>query len=70
MNSIAKQIHNMEDSIFNIEVALDVAVGQKDQTELIRKKAKLTKKLNKLQRRINKSKTEDLTSNDQDVEWR
>lgn len=70
MNSIAKQIHNMEDSIFNIEVALDIAVSQKDQTELIRKKAKLTKKLNKLQRRINKSNTRSITSNDQDVEWR
>ena len=63
MNSITKQINNMEDSIFNIEVALDIAVSQKDQTELIRKKAKLTKKLNKLRRRINKS-------NDRDVEWR
>ena len=34
MNSVTKQIHNMEDSLFNIEAALDIAVSQKDQTEL------------------------------------
>ena len=70
MNSVTKQIHNMEDSLFNIEAALDIAVSQKDQTELLRKKAKLTKKLNKLQRRINNSNISNTSSRDNDKGWR
>ena len=70
MNSVTKQIHNMEDSLFNIEAALDIAVSQKDQTELLRKKAKLTKKLNKLQRRINNSNISHTSSRDNDKGWR
>ena len=69
MNSVTKQIHNMEDSLFNIEAALDIAVSQKDQTELLRKKAKLTKKLNKLQRRINNSNISNTSSRDNDKGW-
>ena len=60
----------MEDSLFNIEAALDIAVSQKDQTELLRKKAKLTKKLNKLQRRINNSNISNTSSRDNDKGWR
>jgi predicted DNA-binding protein YlxM (UPF0122 family) len=70
MNSVTRQIHNMEDSLFDIEAALDLAVSQKDQTELLRKKAKLTKKLNKLQRRINKSSDHHTALEDRDIKWR
>ena len=70
MNSIGKQIHNMEDSLFNIEAALDIAVSQKDQTELLRKKAKLVKKLNKLYRKKNNSDSPSAKPNEQRIEWR
>ena len=70
MSSITKQIHNMEDSLFNIEAALDVAVTQKDQTELLRKKSKLTKKLNKLQRKVDKSNSSSMASDNNDIDWR
>ena len=70
MNSIGKQIHNMEDSLFNIEAALDIAVSQKDQTELLRKKAKLNKKLNKLYRKMNNSDPSYVQSDEQRTQWR
>ena len=48
MSSIGKQIDNTEANLLDVESALDVAISQKDQTELARKRSKLIKKLNKL----------------------
>ena len=48
MNSTGKQIRTIETHLYNIEAALDIAVSQKDRTELLRKQTKLIKKLSKL----------------------
>ena len=52
MNSITKQIKNVESTLYDVEVAMDVAVTSKEQTELGRKRSKLQKKINKLKRKL------------------
>ena len=69
MNSIGKQIQTMETNLYNIESALDIAVSQKDKTELLRKQTKLTKKLSKLKRRMNNA-DEPVIHNQNNREWR
>ena len=69
MNSIGKQIRTMETNLYNIEAALDIAVSQKDKTELLRKQTKLTKKLSKLKRRMDKA-DEPVAHNQNNREWR
>ena len=69
MNSIGKQIRTMETNLYNIESALDIAVSQKDRTELLRKQTKLTKKLSKLKRRMNNA-DEPVIHHQNNREWR
>ena len=52
MNSITKQIRNVEDTLYDVEVAIDVATNTKEQNELGRKRSKLKKKINKLKRKL------------------
>ncbi len=52
MNSITKQIKNVESTLYDVEVAMDVAVTSKEQNELGRKRSKLQKKINKLKRKL------------------
>ena len=52
MNSITKQIKNVESTLYDVEVAMDVAVTSKEQHELGRKRSKLQKKINKLKRKL------------------
>ena len=69
MSSTGKQIRTMETNLYNIEVALDIAVSQKDKTELLRKQTKLTKKLSKLKRRMDNA-DEPVAHNQNNREWR
>ena len=69
MSSIGKQIRTMETNLYNIETALDIAVSQKDRTELLRKQTKLTKKLSKLKRRMNNT-DDPVIHNQNNREWR
>lgn len=69
MNSTGKQIRTIETHLYNIEAALDIAVSQKDRTELLRKQTKLIKKLSKLKRRIDNTNSS-ITQNDTDTDWR
>ena len=55
MNSIAKQIKNVENTLYDVEIAIDVATTTKEQNELGRKKSKLNKKINKLKRKLSNS---------------
>ena len=52
MNSITKQIKNVENTLYDIEIAMDVAITSKEQNELGRKRSKLKKKINKLKRKL------------------
>ena len=52
MNSITKQIKNVESTLYDVEVAMDVAVTSKEQNELGWKRSKLQKKINKLKRKL------------------
>jgi len=70
MNSIGKQINNTEANLLNVESALDVAISQKDQTELARKKSKLIKKLNKLKRKLDNDDYRSLRLEQDDRDWR
>ena len=70
MNSIGKQINNTEDNLLNVESALDVAISQKDQTELTRKRSKLIKKLNKLKRKLSNDDYRSLRLEQDDRDWR
>ena len=70
MNSIGKQINNTEDNLLNVESALDVAISQKDQTELARKRSKLIKKLNKLKRKLSNDDYRSLRLEQDDRDWR
>ena len=69
MSSTGKQIRTMETNLYNIEAALDVAVSQKDKTELLRKQTKLTKKLSKLKRRMDNA-DKPVAHNQNNREWR
>ena len=55
MNSIAKQIKNVENTLYDVEIAMDIATTTKEQNELGRKKSKLKKKINKLKRKLSNS---------------
>ena len=70
MSSIGKQINNTEVNLLNVESALDVAVSQKDQTELARKRAKLIKKLNKLKRKLSNEDYSGIRSEQDHRDWR
>ena len=70
MNSIGKQINNTEANLLDVESALDVAISQKDQTELSRKKAKLIKKLNKLKRKRGNEGHHSVELEQDDRDWR
>lgn len=70
MNSIGKQINNTEANLLDVESALDVAVSQKDQTELARKRSKLLKKLNKLKRKRRNEGHQSLEFEQDDRDWR
>ena len=52
MNSITKQIKNVENTLYDVEIAMDVAITSKEQNELGRKRSKLKKKINKLKRKL------------------
>ena len=52
MNSITKQIKNVENTLYDVEIAIDVATNTKEQNELGRKRSKLKKKINKLKRKL------------------
>ena len=70
MSSIGKQINNTEANLLDVESALDVAVSQKDQTELSRKRSKLIKKLNKLKRKRGNEGRHNLEFEQDDRDWR
>ena len=70
MNSIGKQINNTEANLLDVESALDVAISQKDQTELARKRSKLLKKLNKLKRKRRNEGHQSLEFEQDDRDWR
>ena len=52
MNSFTKQIKNVENTLYDVEIAMDVAITSKEQNELGRKRSKLKKKINKLKRKL------------------
>ena len=52
MSSITKQIQTVKNTLYNVELAMDVATTTKEQNELGRKKTKLEKKIKKLQRKL------------------
>ena len=52
MNSITKQIRNVENTLYDVEIAVDVATNTKEQNELGRKRSKLKMKINKLKRKL------------------
>ena len=70
MNSIGKQINNTEANLLDVESALDVAISQKDQTELARKRSKLIKKLNKLKRKRGNRDRHSVEFEQDDRDWR
>jgi hypothetical protein len=70
MSSIGKQIDNTEANLLDVESALDVAISQKDQTELARKRSKLIKKLNKLKRKRGNESHRRLELEQDDRDWR
>ena len=70
MSSIGKQINNTEANLLNVESALDVAISQKDQTELARKRSKLIKKLNMLKRKRGSEGRHSLEFEQDDRDWR
>ena len=70
MSSIGKQIDNTEANLLDVESALDVAISQKDQTELARKRSKLLKKLNKLKRKRGTEDRHSLEFEQDDRDWR
>ena len=70
MSSIGKQIDNTEANLLDVESALDVAISQKDQTELARKRSKLIKKLNKLKRKRGNESHSRLELEQDDRDWR
>ena len=69
MSSIGKQINNMEETLFNIEAAIDASLTRKDQDELYRKKNTVVKKLKKLKRRLH-NEDSDGSRTSQDDYWR
>ena len=62
MSSITRQIQTVEDTLYDIEVAMDVATTTKEQNELGRKKTKLTKKIKKLKRNLTNENSSSLRS--------
>ena len=62
MSSITKQIQTVEDKLYDVEIAMDVATTTKEQNELGRKKTKLTKKIKKLQRKLTHENSSSLRS--------
>ena len=69
MSNIGKQISNMEETLFNIEAAIDASLTRKDQDELYRKKNTVVKKLKKLKRRLH-NEDSDGSRTSQDDYWR
>ena len=51
MNSIDKQIVNMENHLFTLELAIEAAMSRKEEEELNRKRNNINKKLKKLRRK-------------------
>lgn len=62
MSSITRQIQTVEDTLYDVEIAMDVATTTKEQNELGRKKTKLTKKIKKLQRKLTHENSSSLRS--------
>jgi len=62
MSSITKQIQTVEDTLYDVEIAMDVATTTKEQNELGRKKTKLKKKIKKLQRKLTHENSSSLRS--------
>ena len=62
MSSITKQIQTVEDTLYDVEIAMDVATTTKEQNELCRKKTKLKKKIKKLQRKLTHENSSSLRS--------
>ena len=62
MSSITRQIQTVDDTLYDIEVAMDVATTTKEQNELGRKKTKLTKKIKKLKRKLTNENSSSLRS--------
>ena len=69
MSNIGKQISNMEETLFNIEAAIDASLTRKDQDELYRKKNTVVKKLKKFKRRLH-NEDSDGSRTSQDDYWR
>ena len=70
MSSIGKQINNMEETLFNIEAAIDASLTRKDQDELYRKKNTVVKKLKKLKRRLHSEDNDGSRTSQEDKYWR
>lgn len=70
MSSIGKKISHMEESLFNIEAAIDASLSRKDQDELHRKKNTVVKKLNKLRRRLHNEDNDGSRTSQEDTYWR
>ena len=62
MSSITKQIQTVKNTLYNVELAMDVATTTKEQNELGRKKTKLTKKIKKLKRKLTNENSSSLRS--------
>ena len=62
MSSITKQIQTVEDTLYDVEIAMDVATTSKEQNELGRKKPKLNKKIKKLLRKLTHENSSSLRS--------
>ena len=70
MSSIGKQINNMEETLFNIEAAIDASLTRKDQDELYRKKNTVVKKLKKLKRQLHNENGKDSRASEEEKYWR
>jgi hypothetical protein len=67
MSSIDKQIVNMENHLFTLELAIEAAMNRKEEEELNRKRNKFNKKLKKLKR---KACSDSSSSEATDENWR
>ncbi len=65
---MSKQIRNMENNIFNVELAMDSAPTRKEQDELSRKRNKFKKKLKKMKRKAGRRDSEN-TSYIDNKDW-
>jgi len=53
MSNVAVKLNKLQDTIFQIELAIENTTDRKYETELARKKSKLVKQVKKLARKVN-----------------